>query len=130
MTALQQFRQELDVFLEQTISEQGQLRIFIAFAEEEIERFRAAWAESSGGKAIVDVVVGGQAGAPISSARLSDPVLARARTLGLAVDRALTLYDTLTKVVTGGYKADLAVFAASMKVSPEAVLRVSPGTEV
>jgi hypothetical protein len=130
VTSLQQFRRELDVFIEQAVSEQGQLRIFTAFAEEEIERFKADWREKSGGKAAVDVAVDGNIEAPLSSARLNSVILARARTLGVAVERALELYDTFVKIKTGDYKSDLVIYADSAKIGRQSIPKIRPGTEI
>lgn len=118
MADLQAFRRELDVFLEQATSIEGRREIFVGIALEEITRFESQWREALGEDPQTEVFVDGVEGAPIEAVTIpGGTVAARVIPLGPVVDRALELFDLLTKVVTGDYKTQTAVFVNDVRGS-------------
>lgn len=131
MVALEAFRRELDVFVERALGEEGRREIFLGIARPTVEAFEADWRQALGGTDVTEVFVDGRKGARLEEVRMPGGViLARARPIGPIVDRALEMYDLFVKVVTGDYKADLAVFVDDAPSSRAGARSAGAGAEV
>lgn len=116
MAAISSFRRELDVFLDETLSVDGRRQIFVGIAREELAKFESDWRAALPG-AQFERFVDGKKDAAIDQVRIDGGVVAeRVRALGPVLDRLLELFDIFTKVLTGGYKSETAVFANGSRV--------------
>lgn len=117
MASVASFRRELDVFLEETLSVEGRRRIFVGIARDELSKFEADWRAALTAPNF-ERFVDGKKDAPLESVRIDGGTIAeRVRAIGPVLDRALELFDVFTKVLTGDYKSQTAVFVDGARVS-------------
>lgn len=129
MNNLDVFRRELGVFVDESLSAARRLEVFVAISSEVVEEFRADWAEATEGKTKIDVIVDGAIG-KVTQVKSGGTVVARARTLGIVAERALQLYSTFVKVLTGDMAKQLGVFVGGEEFAGGAVGDVQRGSEI
>lgn len=101
------FRRDLEVWLDETLGLEGQKKIFVALAREELDRFEEAWRQATGPDAEFQRFVDGVEGAPLESVRMPRGIiLEKAAEIGQATKRVVELVRRYTKTVTGGYRAE------------------------
>lgn len=122
MAELEAFRRELDAFLDETLSDEGQQRIFVSLARDTLEEFEAAWRSRQPGARFDRRVDGSSVKALEEVTIPGGVVFERVQTIAPMVRRALQLFDQLTKVVTGGYKSQTFVFAGAGRARGVAAL--------
>jgi|GEM_PF-4904909 len=104
--SLQAFRRDIDFFLDEALSKEGRREIFIAAIRPEIQDFDDAWRQVLGRAPQTQTFVDGKETRDLSQVMIpGGAVVHRVRPVSAIVDRAVEIIDTLTKTVTGGYKA-------------------------
>lgn len=113
---LELFRQEIDLYINQTLSEEGRAKFFVAYAQKEFEAFEKKWTTATQGKAQFERFADGQSVQGFSESTREKVLLERVKMLGVTVDRALELFNLFTKVVTGDYRAQTFVFVEGNRI--------------
>lgn len=102
-------RRELDLDLAGIVPDLRR-QVFVAMAQEEIAEFDAGWRAALGREPDTVTAVDGMIGKPISEVMAGGVISHRVQPTGPIVQRALELFDLFTKVVTGGFKSEHALF--------------------
>lgn len=121
MTDLAAFRRELDVFVAETLGEEGARQIFIQTAGPALAEFEAEW-RSVRPDATFERFVDGRETDDISAVAADGVILERVVAVAPMVRRALELFDLMTRVRTGGYKSQTFVFSGGARASTAAAL--------
>ena len=114
MTALDAFRREIDVFIDQELGD-GARALFVATARQTLEQFEQAWRERYR-DATFDRRVDGSSVKALEDVQSGGVVSERVITVLPIVRRALELFDLMVRVVTGGYKAQTFLFSEGARV--------------
>lgn len=130
MAKLEAFRTEIDLFLNQVLSAESRGHVFVSLAEDRLTKFEQDWRKAAGDRITFERFADGRE--VTSLAGISGPkvIAERVVTLGLAVNRALELFDLFTKVVTGDYKAQTFVLAGGSRISAGEADQISSDAEV
>jgi hypothetical protein len=111
-------RRDIEVLIDDMLSEEAQRQFFIAIAEDEVAAFENAWREALANRGLeAEILVDGKSGAAIDQVSFPGGViLARVKPVADLVNEALTQLNALVKIKSGRYKRSLAVYANQRRI--------------
>ncbi|MEZ5915861.1 MAG: hypothetical protein R3C42_09605 [Parvularculaceae bacterium] len=127
---LELFRQEIDLYINETLSDAARSKFFVGYSQEAVAAFEKDWNSATEGRARFELFADGRRIESIASAAGSSVISERVKTLGLTVSRALELFDLFTKVVTGDYKSQTFIYVNGGEIQESEADQIPSEAEV
>lgn len=111
-------RRDVEILIDDVLSDEAQRQMFIAIAADEIEAFENAWREALANRGLeAQIIVNGQLGGFLEQVTFPGGViLARVKPVADIVNEALKQLNALVKIKRGRYKRSLAVYADQRRI--------------